>query len=471
MPSSSSSGSSRPSASPEVLQQRRALREEKIKRNIKLGFLAAIVVIGIFVFSVCANRIFETVEAGTYHIKQAAITGKLTGYMKPGLYWQNFGDIKVWPIAETYYFTQDPHEGQPTDQSVEVRFNDGSMCNVSGTVRVNMPTSSESAISLIDTGGYRDFKDLEEKMLQKIVRNSLNLTANLMTARESYSEKRPDFVYWASDQISNGLYQTEEVDVEVDAETLLPITEIEAIATNDSKTSESQATKRATVHKKIKVIKKGKDGLPLRQDNPLEDMGISFSNFEIKGLIYDDRVKNQISQQQEALMAVATARAQAEKAEQDAKTSEAKGKAAVMEAKYMQETIKEKAVVEATQIQEVAEIKAEQERKVAEIGLKAAELKKETDIALGEGEAARKKAVLEADGALQTKLDAWVKAQEFWAKAFAERSVPSIVVGGVDGKNQDDQSSAFQTALMVKTLQDLNVDLGLKGGKQATPQP
>ncbi|MCP3995282.1 MAG: hypothetical protein GY722_09485, partial [bacterium] len=143
------------------------------------------------------GRIFETVEKGTYQVKQAAVTATMSAKMTPGLWFQNFGDITQWDKAETFYFTADKVEGASHDQSIEVRFNDGSLCHISGTMRIILPTNEEAAIALMTENRYNNYRELEKKLVLPVVRNALRLTANLMSARESYSEKRTDFIFWA----------------------------------------------------------------------------------------------------------------------------------------------------------------------------------------------------------------------------------------------------------------------------------
>ncbi len=164
----------------------------------------------IIMFLMFSSGLFETVKKGTYQIKQAAITGSMSTKMTPGIWLQLFGDIQTWPKAETFYFTADSAEGARRDQSIEVRFSDGSICNISGTCRINMPVNEIAALDLVIKQGYRSFDDLELKLILPVVRNSLRLTANLMNARESYAEKRTDFTFHAWNQIQNGLYETSE---------------------------------------------------------------------------------------------------------------------------------------------------------------------------------------------------------------------------------------------------------------------
>ena len=73
------------------------------KRNIGFIIIGIVLVIG-FLFS---SALVETVEKGTYQVKQAAVSGNMSAKMTPGLWAQFFGDIEVWPKANTFFFTSD----------------------------------------------------------------------------------------------------------------------------------------------------------------------------------------------------------------------------------------------------------------------------------------------------------------------------------------------------------------------------
>lgn len=179
-----------------------------VGKSVGLGFLALLLIIAV----TCAGYIGETVDKGTYQVKQAAITGTMTAKMTPGFWWQWFGDIDPWPKAETFFFTdtKDTKGDVDADNSIEVRFNDGSRGKISGTVRIVLPKSEQQAIDLVTVKSHKTYGDLQEKLIKPTVRNVLRSTANLMTARESYSEMRLDFISMARDQILNGVYKTRE---------------------------------------------------------------------------------------------------------------------------------------------------------------------------------------------------------------------------------------------------------------------
>ncbi len=411
-----------------------------MKTKIGLGILVAIIIIALSF----GTKIIETVEKGTYQVKQAAISGKMTAKMTPGMYGQWFGDIITWPKAETFYFTADMVEGKKIDQSIEVRFNDGSICNISGTCRIITPATAADAISLIVVQGFRTYNDMELKLILPAVRNSLRLTANLMSARESYSERRSDFIYWAWDQIQNGAYETQDVTRTI----------------KDLITGEEMDR----VFKVIKTKDNVVGGTPLYQKNPLKGLGIRLSNFEIKSFVYAKKVKQQIATQQEALMAVATAKANAQRAEQEKITAEAEGQKDVMTARYIKEKEKIQAVVDAQKDKEVAETHAAKKLAVAKLDRKAAEQIKQKEILLGQGEAERKRLVLAADGALKQKLATYENVMSIWADAYSKRLVPTVMMGG-GGKGQlDTNAIQMSEVLGIMALKQLGLDLTVPKG-------
>jgi len=167
-------------------------------------------------------------------------------------------------------------------------------------------------------------------------------------------------------------------------------------------------------------------------------------------------------------MEVETARANAKKAEQDAKTIEMKGKADVMHSKYEKEQEKVKAIVEAQQQKEVAELHAAKELAVAKLMKMAAMEEKQRQILLGQGESERKKLVMNADGALAQKLEAWKEVNSYYAQAMKDYKgqwVPNVVMsGGQNGQNLNAAQSLLDL-FMVKTARDLSLDMSVPSGK------
>ena len=391
--------------------------------------LIAVLILIMIVFS---TQLVQTVKKGEYDILQYPVTGTMKVIMDPGMYIQAAGDYVSWPKQFTYYFTSDKDASHDSnvDRSIEVRFVDGSVANISGTCLVTMPASSIEALALTTDQNFKDWRDFEARMIQPLVRKAMRNAANMMNARESYAEKRQDFIQWTWDQIEYGAYQTKSVKTTVTD----PITgqKVEATA---------------------KEIKLDLDGNILRENNPLVDTGVILSNFEVKQFVYSDKVRDQITGQQEALMGIATARANAERAVQETKTAEEQGKKTVMEVRYTQLQEKEKQVV-----------LAEQRLDVAVLDRKAAFETKQKDILIGEGQAAKKRLAMQADGALKIKIDAWTAAQKYWADAYTARKVPSVIMGGNGaGTGTDGDVKLFMDMMNVSMAKQLSLDMNLKG--------
>jgi len=442
----------------------RSTRFLGINMSPKKIFSLIVLVIIAIIAMICIPQLFETVKKGTYIVKQAAVSGIMSAKMTPGIMWQGFGDIDTWPKAETFFFTseKDGKDDIEADSSMEVQFNDGSICNISGTARILMPVTPDDAINLITVKGHKTYLDAENKLIKPTIRNVLRNTANLMTATESYMNKRSQFISWSRDQIQNGLYstttETKEVTDLISGEKTW--TEVTVIKTEDG-----------TIN-----------GKPVYQFNPLKGTGINIDNFEIKQFRYEEKVDTQIAAQQAARMAVATSKAKAQEAEQDKITIEVEGKARVSKAEYAEkekkivvivqaQRDKEEALIKASKQKEMetiakeeAIIKGEKERDIALLDSEAAAAEKKANILRGEGEASRKKMVMEADGALQLKAETWLAAQEIYAREFGKQKwVPEIqMASSGTATSGGDAVSKFMEILGAKAAKDLAFDLTME---------
>lgn len=168
----------------------------------------------------------------------------------------------------------------------------------------------------------------------------------------------------------------------------------------------------------------------------------------IDGIAYSPAVLEQIEAQRKARMNIITQQVEAKEAEVRAAKAEAEARAQVAETWATEEVQKTRIVVAAEAARDKARLDAE-----------AAELEKKANIARDEGEAARRRLVMQADGALEKKLAAYVEAQKAWAAAFSQRPVPTMVMGG--GGNSDQGTLDFSQALQLMVARDMGLDLGM----------
>lgn len=397
-------------------------------------------VLGLIVFSgalILITGLYSVVPGGSYQISQQWFTGRIDAKMTPGL-WFPIGKTWNWPKEKTLFFTADKDHPEDIkhDMSIEVRFNDGSLCKVSGTCRVIFPSTEKEAIALLVERGYTTPEEVMSKLVLPTLRNSLSMSANLMSARQSYSEKRPDFIAWSWEQIQRGMFVTSEEWQKVD----------------DPISGEK-------VSRLIKVIKKDDKGNYLHQFDPFKGTGIRLSNFEVKQFVYSKEVADQIKAQQNAIMGVETSRAEAQKAEQRKLTEKAEGEANAIRSQWEEERKKAQAVVTAKQKKEVAELEAAQKLAVAELDKKTAEANKAADILRAEGEAKARELKVKADNYVAMKIDAWKETQLAWADAFKTRKVPTTIFGA--GSDTDKSFMNGQQMLELMSMKALGFDIGM----------
>ena len=175
----------------------------------------------------------------------------------------------------------------------------------------------------------------------------------------------------------------------------------------------------------------------------------------ISGFKYEDRVEQQIQEQQKATNNAIVSAANAKKADQEAVTAESEGRAKAAKAEWEQKTIAAKTIAD-----------AQAKVTIADAQLKEAELYKKAEILRGEGEASHKRAIMEADGQLDKKLEALVQINKMYAEAIAKAQPgawSSTVNMGSDGKSGGVNATNLVDLMTAKTAREIGVDLSVKG--------
>lgn len=390
-------------------------------KKIIFGVIALVILI---VFSTTVTRLWENVDAGEMVVVQDPIDGELHVFNQPGVVWQGMGKATHYKRSNQFWFLSPKQQGDG-DGSIAVKWNDGGHANISGSVRYDLPTDQSQLIKLHSTFGSQEA--IEASLIKTNIEKAIYMTGPLMTSKESYAERRNDLIYYIEDQASRGVYKTRQRDMKEPD----PLTGEEKIVT------------------KVE-IQHDSSNIPFRQEiSPIAANGIKLYNISINAILYDKNVEAQIATQQQATMQVQTAIANAKRAEQDAITAQKQGEANAAAAKWEQEVLKAKAVTE-----------AEQQLAVQELNTKKAASYKQQQILEGEGDAAKKKLVMQANGALEQKLDAWLKAQQYWSDAFSKYQgpmVPSIIAGGGTGANSN--ALNFMELMTMKAAKDLSLNM------------
>lgn len=402
-------------------------------RRIVAIALSAVLLVGLFL---SASEMFENVDAREIVVIQDPFDGELHVYTEPGYQFQAFGKVTRYPRRAEYRFTSTAvnaeGKAEGTDTSKRLRFNDGGHGNLSGAVSWEMPLAHDAIIKIHRSFG--SVEGVEQQAVAKMLDAAIYLAGPLMSSTESSGERRAELVQYINDQAENGVYVTKAEDVK----TIDPIT---------------NAEKNVIVTSIVRNV----DGTPKRQQGSiLREFNIRLLPLSITNLQYDKVVEDQIAQRQKATTEVQIAQANARRAEQDVITTTKQGEATAAKTKWEQEAINAKEIAA-----------AEKELKIAQLNAQKAEQYKRQQILIGEGDAERKRLVMQADGALQQKLDAWLKAQGYWANAFATSKnplVPSVMMGGGgSGGNGVVGAQTMIDLLSAKTAKDLALDLDVRG--------
>lgn len=426
---------------PEPEKRRETVNFENLSVTKIVTRVVAIIFVLAAIFS--AGSLFETLDAKQIMVIQSPVSGKLTWYTTPGIKWQGFGSVTKYHKRDQFWFSSKDGQGKDTEDAIRIRFNDGGHATISGSFGWENPLD-DVHLTLLHTK-YGSQNAIEQQLVRTIAEKSVYMTGPLMSSKESYAERRNELLNIVEDQMQNGVYRTMTREAKVDD----PITGIK---------------------KTVNIVQVVTDsaGLPQRVDaSPLAEFGIKTFNLSINEVVYDGDVENQIKQQQQATMQVQIAVAKAKEAEQEAITSQKQGEAKAMTAKWEQEVVKAKAVTEAEQKKEVAITQAEQALEVAKLDKESAEQFKMAETLRGEGEAARKAAVMAADGALEKKIEAYMAVSQYYADALSKHVgplVPSVVMGNSGGGETGPHSSVIDlmNMLTIKTAQDLGLSMNVK---------
>lgn len=368
--------------------------------NLKTKIIAGIFAV-ITLFVICSlGKIGEDVKNETIVVNQFPFTGKMEYWTTPGFKMQWFGKTTTYYKTSQLWFGSDNEDGQRMGNPIPVIFNDASDGQIYGSLRVKLPTETQY-LERIQTD-YNGMERLMQDLVRPTVTKVIYASGPLMSAFESYAEKKNDLIEYITDQLNNGVYKTT----------------VKQVETVDPITGEKKTVKIAS----LIADENSPGGFRRSESSPFQYYGLEIGQVAVSRIDYSDKVKQQIAQQQEANMMVQTSKAKTLAAQQEAIRAEEAGKAAAMEAKWSQEKVKAVAVVQAEQEYEVARLAA----------LKAAEEAKRVK-AVGEAEAAAARAKVNAGLTPQERAEWEYKTAVGVAEALAKsnvRWVPEVMIAG-----------------------------------------
>lgn len=344
-------------------------------------------------------------------------TGTLRCITTQGPFMQAFGTVTKYDRQDTYSFSTAADQGAKDDESIAVQFSDGAHGKISGTLAWQMPTACDQVLKLHGVTGSQ--AAVEQRFIRPVVEKSVYFAGPLMTSKESYSERKGELLSDIEDQMTNGVYRTQ----------IVTAKEPDPITGQEKTVSHVMRVQNAA-------------GVFARQDSsPLNEYGIRTYNLEIK-VAYDKAVEDQIQEQQRLAMSVQTAMATSKQAEQRVLTVAKEGEANAAKAKWDQEVVKAKLVTE-----------GESKLAVATLDNNTAEQYRQATLKRADADATYRKRVMEADGALQQRLDAQVRIATVMADAIKNHPgswTPNVVMGS---NGTGSGGSSMQTLIDLMTVQ------------------
>ena len=373
------------------------------KKSISAIIFAVIAIVFLFLLP----SVGEDVPNEEIIVNQYPFTGKMAYWTTPGFKGQWFGRKTTYYKTQQFWFGSSDDDNRQQGTPIPVIFNDASDGLVYGSLRIKLPTDEEH-LSRIQTD-YNGMDRLMNDLVSQTVTKVIYASGPLMSAFESYAEKKNDLIEYITDQLNNGVYKTT-VKVE---ETVDPVT------------GEKKTVKLAT----LIPDENAPGGYKRSERSSFAYYGITIGSEQggqvsISKIDYSDKVKQQIAQQQEANMLIQTSKAKSAAAQQEAVRAEQEGKASAAKAKWEQERIK---AVEVT--------KAEQEYEVARLAaLKAKEEAKRIE-AEGEAKAAANRALVSAGLTPLERATIEKETKIGVAEALSKTKWPTVVMNGGNGQN------------------------------------
>jgi len=359
--------------------------------KVIIGVVAAILLI------ICLFSVAEDVPNEKIIVNQHPFTGKMDVWATPGMRYQGFGN------TTSYYKTQQMWFGsEKNGEPIPVIFNDASDGLIYGSLKVILPKDREHMLRI--QTDFNGMDRLMDELVRPTVTKVIYASGPLMSAFESYAEKKNDLIEYITDQLNYGVYKTR-----VHKEEYF-----------DSITHETKVVKIATVI----PDNTAPVGFKRSEESPFAYYGLEIRQVSVSKIGYSKKVMKQISQQQEANMLIQTSKAKSAAAQQEAIRAEEEGKAQAAKARWEQEKIKAVAVT-----------KAEQEREVARLDAEKAEFNKKKIIAEGQAEAEANRLKVAAGLTPQERAEWEYKTKVGVAEAFANVTLPKIIMTGGTGSS------------------------------------
>ena len=256
-----------------------------MKINFKT-IVAGIIAVFALITVCCLGSIGEDVKNETIVVNQFPFTGKMEYWTTPGFKMQWFGKTTTYYKTNQLWFGSDNEDGHRMGNPIPVIFNDASDGMIYGSLRVKLPTEI-TYLARIQTD-YNGMERLMQDLVRPTVTKVIYASGPLMSAFESYAEKKNDLIEYITDQLNNGVYKTT----------------VKQVETVDPITGEKKTVKIAS----LIADENSPGGYRRSESSPFQYYGLEIGQVSVSKIDYSDKVKSQIAQQQESNMLVQTSK-------------------------------------------------------------------------------------------------------------------------------------------------------------------
>jgi hypothetical protein len=405
------------------------------KQTIVLGIFSIFVI----VFFLIVNP-FSWNDAGNRTVVERT-TGEQIVQFAPGIFYAGFfAKEKEWPNQISVTYQESAADLSLEDNGIEVgqimiRFSDATTANVKGITQFILPSDEKEMILIHNT--HRTPQSLVVKRLAPYTKECLQSSAQLMSSEKHYGGGRAQMAQDFMDQLKEGVY---------------------LLKTEENVVFDSlEAEKKRVYQTEIQIDRK--TSLPKRKLSSIKEYGITVADAAITDVDYEDKVDQKLIKIIDAVTKSSISKQELMTAQQQTLTAKAKGEQALVEIEYQQKQEQTKQVVEAQTKVKVAE----QDKLQQKIAYEGAILEAKKIKELADAQAYARKRIMEADGALEMKLNAQIEVQKAWADAFSKYSgaiVPQFqTVGGAGGGTTGNGALSFMEIITAKTAKDFALEL------------
>lgn len=313
---------------------------------------------------------------------------------------------------------------------INTRFNDATEARVSGIVQYILPSSEKEMLAIHNA--HRTPEALVQRRLAPYTKECLQSSSQLMSSEMHYSGGRAQMTQDYLDQLKNGTF-------------LLSISENNVFDSTDNTTKRVYAVN----------IKKDVNGQSLRKFSSIKEYSITLGDAQITNVDYSEQVKVMLSKKIDAATQASISKQRLMTAEQQKLTAKAEGEKKLTDIEYEQKQEQTKQIVAAQTLVELAK----QDLLKQDIALQAAAKEAAKIKTLADANAYEKRTAMQANGALEQKLAAWTKSQEYMWDAFSKYpgNLVPLYQSGANGNSAN--ALDYMQILGMKAARDLNLDM------------